>query len=191
MIFLLLATIFFASVAVALYYKCKDLKLELELEKRDSIAISDRADKLAVKFNEATDSLIDSKCKMETLENSYTVVLASHKSLVTEVVKLQNENVKLSQKVEELSQKELIQECRMFWNHLHQTRNRINSAVESIEKEFVKVKRIYEAQTTVDECVTNIKPVKVEFPTSVVSGQIDISQTKHPFTTKIWNRSEE
>ena len=77
-----------------------------------------------------------------------------------EIKKLLAENGRLFEQVEKLSQKELIEECRAFYNALEQRKKDITYAINSLEAAFNQVKNIYSAQTTIDDCVTTIKSMK-------------------------------
>lgn len=90
-----------------------------------------------------------------------------------EIKKLLAENGRLSEQVKKLSQKELIEECRAFYNALEQRKKDILAALNSLESSFNLVKRVYSAQTTVDDCITTIKHAPVSPPISFASGQCD------------------
>jgi len=115
--------------------------------------------KLNKKNRQAFDEVHLLKEKIESQESSYEKLLA--------------ENGRLSEQVKKLSQKELIEECRAFYNALEQRKKDILAALNSLESSFNLVKRVYSAQTTIDDCVTTIKSVPVQPPTITASGKID------------------
>lgn len=129
--------------------------------------------KLNKKNREAFDEIHLLKEKIESQENLY--------------VKTLKDNETLHKTVEKLSQKELIEECRAFYNALEQRKKDILAALNSLESSFNSVKRVYSAQTTVDDCVTTIKSVPVQPPTITASGKID----KWPYESKFWNGDSE
>lgn len=135
----------------------------------------------------------DQVSKYDILNNDYYKLSENHRNLTLELARLTGDNVKLAEAVEKLSQKELIEECRAFYNALEQRKKDILAALNSLESSFNLVKRVYSAQTTVDDCITTIKKTPVELQTVSVSGQYDAKHigTSWPYESKFWNGDSE
>lgn len=178
MIFLTLALICAIATCfhIYLYSKSKIEQLEVKIQDleevndvlHDTVEIQKKSLQKLHSQNKEGHSQIDLlNEKIESLEIFCEKVLA--------------ENNQLLEQIEKLSQKELIEECRAFYNALEQRKKDMLAALNSLESSFNAVKRVYSAQTTVNDCVTTIKPVSVPPPTiTTASDQTD----KWPFESK-------
>lgn len=200
MIFLTLALICAAATCFHLYLYSKDKKKELNLEIEKRLAVENKIKKLALDikdFDEVNGVLHET---VESQKHSLQKLHSKNREAFSQI-DLLNEKIeaqeisyaKLLAENEKLSQKELIEECRVFYNALEQRKKDILAALNSLESSFNSVKRVYSAQTTVDDCITTIKKTPVELQTVSVSGQYDAKHigTSWPYESKFWNGDSE